>query len=61
MTKNTEFFKPRARFSRPTGCIKLKKKNSLNDLTTHFTTKATSIGILYQLQWLLMKEITVKK
>lgn len=37
------------------------KKNSHNDLTTNFTTGTTSIGILYQLQWLLMKENYSKK
>lgn len=35
---------------------KRKEKNSHNDLTTNFTTRAMSTGILYQLQWLLMKE-----
>lgn len=59
--RQREFCKPCARFSRPTKCIKLRKKNSHNDLTTNFTTGTTSIGILYQLQWLLMKENYSKK
>lgn len=35
----------------------LHKDSTTNkDLTTNFTTQTTSTGILYQLQWLLMKE-----